>query len=65
MLWRWGLVGAGVGSRRPRRRYPRRGSHSLVLGIAQWIVLASVGGVWLVWAFLMVKGVIAYAQGGH
>jgi hypothetical protein len=65
MLWRWGLMGPGVRRYKPRARYARRRSRGLVLSVVQWIILASVGSVWILWAFLMVKGVIAYAQGGH
>jgi hypothetical protein len=65
LLWRWGLVGAGVRSHRPRARYARRRSRDRAMSIAQWIVLAIVGGAWIFWAFLMVKGVIAYTHAGH
>ncbi len=65
MLWRWGLVGAGVRSNRPRARYARRRPPNRATSVAEWIVLAMVGSVWLFWAFLMVKGITTYAHHGH
>jgi len=65
MLWRWGLVGAGVRSYKPRARYALRRRPSRETSVAEWIVLAIVGSAWLFWAFLIVKGVIAYTHHGH
>jgi hypothetical protein len=65
MLWRWGLVGAGVRSSKSRVRYARRRPPHRPRGVAEWTVLAIVSSAWLYWAFLMVKGIIAYAHGGH
>jgi hypothetical protein len=65
MLWRFGLLGAGGRDRKARVRYARRRSPGRVMSAAEWIVLAIVGGGWLFWAFLMVKGVIAYTHHGH
>jgi len=65
MLWRWGLVGAGLRGNKSRVRYARRRPPTRATGVAEWIVLAIVGGAWLFWAFLMVKGIIAYTYHGH
>lgn len=65
MLWRLGLLGAGVRSYSSRTRYTRRRSPDRGTGVAEWIVLAVVGSVWVFWAFLMVKGVIAYIHRGY
>ena len=65
MLWRWGLLQAGA--RRPRAlvRYARRRPASRAVTVAQWVVIATVGGTWSYWAFLTVKGVINYLGSGH
>jgi hypothetical protein len=65
MLWRLGLLRAGVRSYRDRTRYMRRRSPDRASGVAEWVVLAVVGSVWILWAFLMVKGVIAYVHRGY
>jgi hypothetical protein len=64
MLWRWGLLGAGVRSNRPRVRYARRRPPNRAKGVAEWIVLAIVGSAWLFWAVLMVKGIVDYTRHG-
>ena len=64
MLWRWGLLGAGVRSNKPRGRHAaHRRSPKHAMGVAEWTVLAIVCSAWLFWAFLIVKGIVAYARG--
>jgi hypothetical protein len=64
MLWRWGL--AGPRSARPRRAYqprarPRR-PVGLAMRAAEYAVIAIVIAVWSFWAYLIVKGAIAYSR---
>lgn len=65
MLWRLGLVRAGARRSRAVARYARRRSASRAMMVAQWVVIATVGGTWGYWAFLTVKGVINYLGSGH
>src|SRR5262245_28570639 len=60
MLWRWGLLQGGGRRSRAVARYVRRRPASGAMLVAQWVVLATVGGTWGYWAFLTVKGVINY-----
>ena len=46
-------------------RYARRRPTGRAMTVAQWVVLATVGGTWSYWAFLTVKGVINYLGAGH
>jgi len=64
-LWRLGLVRAGARRSRAVVRYVRRRRASRAMVVAQWVVLATVGGTWGYWAFLTVKGVINYLGSGH
>jgi len=65
LLWRLGLLGAGARRSRARARYARRRPVTRAMSVAQWVVLASVGGTWGYWAFLTVKGVINYLGSAH
>jgi hypothetical protein len=65
MLWRWGLLRADARRSRALVRYARRRSASRPMMVAQWVVIATVGGTWGYWAFLTVKGVINYLGARH
>ena len=65
MLWRWGLLRGGARRSRVIVRYARRRPASRAMLVAQWVVIATVGGTWGYWAFLTVKGVINYLGSGH
>jgi len=65
MLWRWGLLGAGVRQTKSKPRYARQRPRSRATSIAEWAVLAIVGGVWMFWAFFMVKAIVVYTHHGN
>jgi hypothetical protein len=64
MLWRWGLTGPR--SARPRRVYQPRARPRRPVGLAmratEYAVIAVVIGVWSFWAYLIVKGALAYSH---
>jgi hypothetical protein len=64
MLWRWGLASARPA--RPRRVYQPRARPRRPIGLAmraaEYAVIAVVIGLWSFWAYLIVKGAIAYSR---
>jgi hypothetical protein len=62
MLWRWGL--AGRHSARTDRGYQPRARSRRPVGLAmrtvEYAVIAIVIGAWSFWAYLIVKGALAY-----
>jgi hypothetical protein len=62
MVWRWGFAGARAA--RPRSAYhprarPRRHG-GLVMRAAEYAIIAVVIGGWSFWAYLIIKGALAY-----
>lgn len=68
MLWRWGLAGplaARVSRSYDPRRRSRRHPVSGAVRAVEYLVVAIVGGTWLFWAYLIVKGALVYTHGGR
>jgi len=66
MVWRWGLIAHRVtpGRRAHRLRPPtrRRRAVSRTMRVAEYAILAIVISVWSFWAYLILKGAIAYTH---
>jgi hypothetical protein len=62
-LWRWGLAGPRAAranrSYQPRVR-PRRRPVGRTIRAAEYVVIAILVGTWSFWAYLIVKGALAY-----
>jgi hypothetical protein len=65
MLWRWGLAGprsARAGRGYAPRARPRRQPVGLATRAVEYAVIAIVIGTWSFWAYLIVKGALAYSH---